>query len=102
MGYIFIVRHGERADQSPLDEEKKLISVKTDVHLTKVGHDQAHKTGHMIAKKLEELKKEGSIDQDAKVILLSSPYYRTLQTARMVAEGLDNDIHSNTLFVEVG
>lgn len=45
---FFLVRHGERADQSPLEEEYSKIEKSFDPHLTVVGHDQALKTGKFI------------------------------------------------------
>ena len=45
---FFMVRHGERGDQTKCEHEIKLIEKPYDVHLTKVGHDQAHKTGIFI------------------------------------------------------
>ncbi len=50
---------------------------------------------------IEELIKSGKVDPDVQVKLIASPYYRTLETARMVAEGLENKIFENTIFVEV-
>lgn len=52
--------------------------------------------------KVQELIQNDVLDKDAQVKIISSPYYRTLQTARMIAEGLDEKIYENTIFVEVG
>ena len=43
-----MVRHGERGDLSKEEEELQKIEKSFDVHLTKIGHDQALKTGQFI------------------------------------------------------
>ena len=99
---FFLVRHGERGDAHVAkQEERDKVEKPFDVHLTQVGHEQALKTGVYINKKVKELIEKGELDHDAKVKLVSSPYYRTLQTSKMIAEGLEGNIVNNTVYVEV-
>lgn len=44
---IFILRHGERADDSS-EEEFNKIEIQHDPHLTEVGKKQAEKAGRVI------------------------------------------------------
>ena len=51
--YCFVVRHGERADQSP--ELKSTVTNSADPVLTPVGHRQATVTGQFLKDRLDEI-----------------------------------------------
>lgn len=82
---MFFIRHGERADNCP--KERYDVINHYDPHLTVVGREQSKKTGASL-RKLLKLKKL------TKVIILSSPFLRCLQTAQEIANELGStEIH---------
>ncbi|CDW81880.1 UNKNOWN [Stylonychia lemnae] len=82
---IYLIRHGERADQ--VENNNKLIEFDHDTPLTDNGFIQAQKTGlylrSIIAKEQEENR---PFDQ---IIIESSPFLRCLQTAQGIASQID-------------
>ena len=72
------IRHGERCDNSKLEEERARIEVKSDPPLTRLGVAQAHMTG----KYLKTYLKSGKYDQ---IIIETSPFLRTMETAAGIA-----------------
>ena len=73
------IRHGERCDNSELEEERARIKIKSDPPLTKLGVAQAHMTGIF----LKDYLKEGNYD---KIVIETSPFLRTLETAVGIAK----------------
>lgn len=50
----FVIRHGERCDNSPLESEQQKVKVQWDPPLTAEGHEQAKITGKHLLKLLKE------------------------------------------------
>ena len=79
--YCFVLRHGERADNSLYEGEQARIENMHDPPLTIHGVQQAVETGKMLAKLLAEKNLE-------MVVVESSPFLRSLETAAAVAKEL--------------
>ena len=72
-----------------------------DPPLTALGHQMALKTGEYLKEQLEMMKHEKKCSENAKVVLITSPFYRCLQTSKMIALGLGIDnIQNQDLLVE--
>ena len=97
---FFLVRHGEKGTKAIDENELSKVEKLYDCHLTKLGHQQATETGLYIKSKIEELINEGVVDPHCQIKLISSPYYRCLQTAKMIAACFENRIADNTIYVE--
>lgn len=96
---IFFVRHGERADQCDLPQEYKNIEREYDPHLTKVGEQQAAKTGLFINQLIKDHAiKHGLKMEDIKITCMVSPYLRCVTTARYLLQSLDNN--PNEMFLQ--
>jgi broad specificity phosphatase PhoE len=74
---LFIVRHGERTDKVGLIPR---LHVK-DPELTEKGKKQAFEIGKIIQ---EKLRNDYRIDNNKKVLIISSPFARTIQTAKQI------------------
>lgn len=93
---FFMIRHGERADQVPAnaDPNDTRSYHKTDPSLTPNGKQMGVFTGQFIKYLTSE-------NPTKKFCIISSPYYRCLQTATKIIEGLGPEkIYQKTLFVE--
>jgi len=95
------MRHGERTDFS--GEIPKLGYL--DPEMTKKGCEQAYQMGMIISKEISNL----NYDNNGKIILISSPWARTLQTSNGVlsalsdenCNGLQKEIHIDHLLGEI-
>lgn len=89
---LYFVRHGERGDYAG-EEERALVELNFDSHLTKLGCKQAFETGQYLATKLA----------NKTVVMVVSPFLRTIMTAHQLSLSLPS-IHENTFFLheEVG
>lgn len=86
---IFVVRHGERADQSNSHEERNMIERHFDPHLTKRGCQQAEVTGQEIKRILTQYAQEKKIPFDQlRIVVMSSPFLRCVTTASHLAKQL--------------
>ncbi|CAD8116921.1 unnamed protein product [Paramecium sonneborni] len=81
---LFLIRHGERADDST-NAEKQRIILSFDPHLSQNGETQAKKTG----KYIRNILKLHSIN---KIVLVTSPYLRCIQTVIGIANQLEQEI----------
>ena len=78
---VVFICHGEKADNSNLQRERDRIDNEFDCPLTTLGLSQAHVTGQYLRKYF----KENGFD---KIIIESSPFLRTLETAAAIAKEL--------------
>ncbi|KAJ3172492.1 hypothetical protein HDU88_005820 [Geranomyces variabilis] len=88
---VYLVRHGERIDQ--VDPSWAATAKNPfDPPLTDLGIEQGKRTGRFIAAHLRAAGSGGSsseLSQPSKrIVVLASPFYRTLQTAVALIEGL--------------
>lgn len=100
---IFVVRHGERADQA-YDQTLLNIELKYDPPLTEIGKAQSLKTGNKIRSLVEEGYHKGLINTpNPQYVVVSSPFLRCLQTAYHMLEAFGKEsIYENTIFYEEG
>ena len=77
---IICTRHGERTDHVGLIPSYGPC----DPELTENGCQQAYLMGQILSKEISEFTK----DQKGKILILSSPFVRTLQTSRGLLSGL--------------
>ena len=101
MSLIFVIRHGERADNASKEEIDK-IELAFDPHLTTVGTKQAYLTGELIKNLVKEAIISNLIQtKNPKYLILTSPFLRTLQTANhiAIALGIDN-LYNKALYLE--
>jgi broad specificity phosphatase PhoE len=96
--FIFIARHGERADMSKDCDLDLLKCGRYDTELTENGKSQAYQAGQAIKFFLQENKKEFNIKNTT---VISSPFARTIITANQVIKGLSLD-QTIPLFIEKG
>ena len=83
--YCFIVRHGERADNSVYYRAQ--IKNWTDPMLTPTGHAQASETGKFLRTQLEQL----AVQEDrpfSSILLKTSPFIRVMATAARISKEL--------------
>lgn len=92
---ILAIRHGERADD-PLANEAGRVKLHYDPPLSKHGEAQAHMTGKYIRDMICNL--ERSTGESKRIIILSSPFLRCIQTALFLSSGLEY-FHKNTIYV---
>ena len=96
--YYFFMRHGERLDfyfKSKTPEEYKnhpnapkyMSGIDHDPPLTVNGLEQAKHTGRYLQRRIPELEKQFDIKFD-EIVVETSPWVRTLQTASQVAQVL--------------
>jgi broad specificity phosphatase PhoE len=99
--FLYVVRHSERTDKVQDPNERAKITYRYDVPITTRGHEWAFKTGEFLLSELEKLRSDGSRSPDAKLVLISSPYYRCIQTTKMIAQAVGaQNIHQQTIFTE--
>src|SRR5688500_6656895 len=82
--YFIVMRHSERSDRVGLIPKLH----KFDPELTDYGKRQAYEMGEIIRKKLFESEQNDFKLDPTKILFLSSPFARTLQTAKHFAKGL--------------
>ena len=100
--YLFVVRHGERADFGKLlgAAFNKEVDNKSDPRLTEKGHDQARRTAKMIREGLDAIEKKTG-KKFTSITIESSPFVRCISTACSMAKALSIDsIKINYLFSE--
>ena len=83
---IILIRHGERADLAGIPVKMHM----SDPELTDEGKTQAYEAGKRLKEILEE-----DILKDKTIALISSPFSRTLMTAKYVKNGLDLNLPIN-------
>jgi len=100
MSLIFVVRHGERADNAGI-EEQKLIEMTFDPHLTTLGTKQASLTGSFIQNRVSDSIAAQLISEaPPKYLIITSPFLRCVQTAYHIAQSLGVDsIYKKTLHI---
>jgi len=98
---IFVVRHGERADNAGPEEQKK-IEIPFDPHLTELGKIQAKLAGEYIRNRVEKASESNNIKADhVKYLIVSSPFLRCLQTAYNISLAFNpNQIEGNQIYAE--
>ena len=78
---LFVLRHGERWDQSDSETENSRVTVASDPPLTEFGHKQAAVSAEYIKSLIGE--------STLPIKIVSSPYYRTLETTSAICRALD-------------
>lgn len=96
---LWTMRHGERGDledkNSFIEHNKRFAS--TDPPLTNNGRDMAFKSGQYLKQKLL------NDYPNKKFMVISSPYYRCIQTSIEVMKGITTEhLKTNTLYLEDG
>ncbi len=92
---MYIVRHGQRADQGTL-EDMNAVTNKYDPELTGVGRMQSFLTGQRLFTEIPDIKSK-------RIMIICSPYIRCLQTAENLLNGLLQypiQLYENKIFVE--
>ena len=81
--YCFVIRHGQRADQSKqyLEEYKG----HPDAFLTAKGHTQATETGKFLSSYLQSIAKREK-RPFTKIVVKSSPFIRSMATAARICK----------------
>ena len=92
---ILAVRHGQRADD-PLAMDSVPIELDFDPPLSKNGILQAKLTGRYLRETITNIERMSNIPK--KVIVLSSPFLRCIQTAIHLADGLAS-FHKETIYI---
>ena len=83
--YVFIVRHGERADRAP--ETRSEYKNHADAPLTMRGHDQATESGFYLQEEIRRVVQcEGCSFEE--VNIKSSPFARCISSANQIASVL--------------
>lgn len=90
---LICVRHGERSDFAGLTPKLH----KFDPELTEKGKKQASEIGKIINHSLNKIYK---IDQEKKILILASPFARTLQTAKEILLSINEEQKENKIFVK--
>jgi broad specificity phosphatase PhoE len=94
---VFLVRHGERADNAGLEEQTK-IKLDFDPHLTELGKIQASYAGKEIRKLIFEGNPKG---KKKTCLFVSSPFLRCIQTAYHASTVFDeNEIYEGKIFLD--
>jgi broad specificity phosphatase PhoE len=83
--FFFLIRHGERRDDQ---EGRDNTNLKSDPDITEYGHIQSTETGRQIAKLVSKYIKDGKLNSNVRVKLLTSPYLRCIKTAYGISKGL--------------
>ncbi len=101
---ILGVRHGERGDTTPNENEKKKVDLYFDPHLTEYGSLQAQMAAKEIQTKLNNFEQElrlKNLSSGKKImpVIIASPFLRTIQTAYHITRNLDC-VYENTIFLQ--
>jgi broad specificity phosphatase PhoE len=100
-GMLFLIRHSERCDRVRDPIERAKIEYKYDMPITSKGEAIAFKTGKFMQTQLAKIRKAKSHSPEAKIVLVSSPYIRCIQTSKMIVKALGiENIDSSTIFIE--
>lgn len=91
--YLFIIRHGERIDQSSEKSNQKLPV--NDAELSTKGKEQAVQTGNEI---FNFLKKKHILISDTNWSFISSPFSRTIQTSINIRKGIFENSQKESQF----
>jgi broad specificity phosphatase PhoE len=99
---IFIIRHGERADNCPI--ESPLVEIQSDPHLTEEGRQQAILAGKELKILFEKGYQKGYISTpNPQIVLVSSPFLRCIQTSNGILSVFEPDnIYHNTITLDPG
>lgn len=81
---IIVMRHGERAD---LAGERVKLSI-SDPELTDIGKNQAFEAGRRLREIIEDQLDNKSEILNKKIAIISSPFARTLETAKYAKNGM--------------
>ena len=92
---IFAIRHGQRADD-PCSNDPSFIELEYDPPLSSYGLAQAHLTGLYLREAISNL--QSSSGEKQKIVVLSSPFLRCIQTAIYLSNALDY-FHKNTIYI---
>ncbi|KRX09859.1 hypothetical protein PPERSA_03921 [Pseudocohnilembus persalinus] len=103
---LFGIRHGERGDRCHI--ERKTVQLDHDPHLTKLGCLQAQASGQRLEEEIQNyfkhLKQEKLIGEDEKdeieIIMLSSPFLRTMMTAFHLAQQIKKRVYKKTIYLQ--
>jgi broad specificity phosphatase PhoE len=89
---IIVIRHGTREDRYAWRHKKK-VKNDTDPYLSDIGREQAFHTGEKI---------KDFLPSSSKLLIITSPYVRCLQTAEnfLIGLGKKKRILNNTVYVE--
>lgn len=99
---IFIIRHGERADNCPV--ESSLVEIQSDPHLTEGGKQQAILAGKELKVLFEKGYQKGYISTpNPQIVLVSSPFLRCIQTSNGILSVFPpENIFKNTMTLDPG
>lgn len=92
---LIAVRHGQRADD-PLAKDSVPIEIEFDPPLSKNGILQAKLTGRYLRESIAVI--ERMANEPKKVVVISSPFLRCIQTAINLANGLAS-FHKETIYI---
>lgn len=81
------MRHSERCDMVLNWSERSKIEYKFDTPITKFGHEIAYKSGLFFKDEMTRLKNQKLRSSNLKFCIISSPYYRCLQTSIQICKG---------------
>ena len=100
---IFVVRHGERADQM-FNKNDQDIELKFDPPISDLGTKQSYATGIEIQALVRNGFEKGLISTpNPQYVIVSSPFIRCLQTAYHFIKSLpSNSVYKDTIFYEEG
>ena len=95
----FLVKHAERNDSTSRGEQTTL---KNDPAITDYGKNQAMESAREIKKMIQKYKKEGVFGKNAKIVVLTSPYLRCIQTAYHIAQYFSRGLKDENIYIEDG
>jgi len=100
---IFVVRHGERADQM-FNRNDNDIELKFDPPISDLGKKQSYAVGLEIQALVSEGFEKGLINTaNPQYVIISSPFIRCLQTAYHLSKSLPSQsVYNETIFYEEG
>ncbi|KAL4476078.1 hypothetical protein ABPG74_009811 [Tetrahymena malaccensis] len=92
---IFVLRHAERADNSPYQDDQKDVKLDFDPHLTDLGALQSQFCAQSIKKILETYNPNVK-----RVVYVSSPFLRCIQTVQYVNQYLGLNAIEDKMYVQ--
>ena len=98
---LFILRHGERADDGG---PNKSIELEYDPHLTQYGKEQSVAAGATVRDMIDQSYKKGILKtKNPKLVFVSSPYLRCIQTAEYMIKAFNQEnIYKGQIFLDDG